>query len=61
MEDMMIEEDIVRVKELVILSYVLRTFKILIIIGCISFFFAMIFKVMLEIERDLWYDEDPLF
>ena len=49
------------IKELLILSYMLKTSKLLILIGCIAYFFGMIFKVLLNVEQDFYDMGDGLF
>ena len=54
-----LHEDLCKIKEKVVLKNFLETFKLFVIIGCISFFFAMIFKVILEMQHDLIVHGDP--
>ena len=62
-----LQEDLCKIKEKVVLKNFLETFKLFVIIGCISYFFAMIFKVITEIEHDLGHKpgfedcSDPAF
>ena len=49
-----IEQDLCKVKEILIFSYILKILKLLIIIACIGFFWAMIFQVIIQIEDDIW-------
>jgi hypothetical protein len=51
-----IDNNILMIKELLILSYVFKTFRLFLLIGIISFLFALIFKMLLNLEED-FYDK----
>lgn len=43
-------KDLCYVKEILIFSYVIKTLRLMVLISVVSYFFAMIFKIVLEIE-----------